>query len=163
MMRRVVPHPLLAASLLVLWLLLNQSLAPGSMILGAVLALGASRALVPLGPPKARFRRPGVAVRLALMVLGDIIRSNIAVARIILRPARPDRRSGFVHIPLDMRDAYGLAALACIITATPGTIWVEFDSAAGTVLIHVLDLIDEEAWVRTIKDRYERRLMEIFE
>ncbi|MBX6741783.1 MAG: Na+/H+ antiporter subunit E [Acetobacteraceae bacterium] len=162
-MRRVLPYPLLAASLLVLWLLLNQSMAPGSVVLGGILAVGASWALVPLRPPKARFRRLGVALRLAVVVLGDIIRSNIAVARIILRPGRSDRRSGFVHIPLEMRDPYGLAALACIITATPGTIWVEFDSAKGTVMIHVLDLIEEEEWIRTIKDRYERRLMEIFE
>ena len=68
-----------------------------------------------------------------------------------------------MRIPLDMRDPYGLAALACIITATPGTLWVEYDSADNTMLLHVLDLIDEEEWVRIIKDRYERRLMEIFE
>jgi multicomponent K+:H+ antiporter subunit E len=62
-----------------------------------------------------------------------------------------------------MRDPYGLTALACIITATPGTVWVEYDSAEGTMLLHVLDLVDEDDWVRTVKDRYERRLMEIFE
>ncbi len=162
-MRRVLPYPLLTAGLLLLWLLLSQSMAPGSVVLGAVLALGASWALVPLRPPKARFRRPGVALRLALIVLSDIIRSNVAVARIILNPRRRDRRSGFVRIPLEMRNPYGLATLACIITATPGTIWVEFDSAAGTVLIHVLDLIEEETWIQIIKGRYERRLMEIFE
>ena len=34
----------------------------------------------------------------------------------------------------------------------------------GRVLtIHVLDLIDESEWIRTIKNRYERRLLEIFE
>ena len=30
-------------------------------------------------------------------------------------------------------------------------------------MIHVLDLVDESEWIRTIKDRYERRLLEIFE
>ncbi|MBX6373833.1 MAG: Na+/H+ antiporter subunit E [Acetobacteraceae bacterium] len=162
-MRRVLPHPLLTACLLVMWLLLNQSLTAGSVILGGVLALGASRALVRLEPPRARFRRPGVALQLAFIVLRDIIRSNIAVARIILRPGRGDRRSGFVRIPLDMRDPYGLAVLACIITATPGTIWVEYDSASRSLLLHILDLIDEDAWARIIKGRYESRLMEIFE
>jgi multisubunit Na+/H+ antiporter MnhE subunit len=29
--------------------------------------------------------------------------------------------------------------------------------------IHVLDLQDEESWIPFIKQRYERRLMEIFE
>ena len=53
--------------------------------------------------------------------------------------------------------------LACIITSTPGTIWVNYDTVRGVLLIHVLDLVDEEGWTRTIKDRYERLLLEIFE
>ena len=60
-----------------------------------------------------------------------------------------------------MRDPYGLAVLACIITSTPGTIWVNFNSAKGTLMIHVLDLIDERVWIDTIKNRYERPLLEI--
>ena len=53
--------------------------------------------------------------------------------------------------------------MAIIITSTPGTLWVEYEAATGRLLLHVLDLVDEETWVRLIKDRYERRLMEIFE
>ena len=162
-MRRWLPFPVLTAALLVMWLLLNESVAPGSLILGGVLALGASRALVALDPPPARFRRLRAALGLAWVVLVEIVRSNHAVARIILRPRARQRTSGFVRIPLDLRDPYGLATLACIITATPGTVWVEYDSARSTMLLHVLDLVDEEAWVRIVKDRYERRLMEMFE
>ena len=120
-MRRWLPFPLLTAALLALWLLLTGSMAPGTVILGGVLALGAGKALTALDPPKSRFRRPRAALRLALVVLAEIVRSNWAVARIILLPGRRQRRSGFVRIPLDMRAPYGLAALACIITATPGT------------------------------------------
>jgi multicomponent K+:H+ antiporter subunit E len=87
-------------------------------------------------------------------MLVDIIRSNFAVARIVLSLDRRDRHSGFVSIPLDLRDSYALAVLACIITSTPGTIWVDFNSSNRVLLIHVLDLIDEDAWVRTIKNRY---------
>ena len=162
-MRRWLPFPLLSIGLLAMWLLLNESVAPGAVILGGILAFGASWALVPLRPAKARVGRPGVAARLVLLVVADIVRSNIAVARIIFGLGRRDRRSGFVRIPLALRDRYGLTALACIITATPGTLWVEYDTADNTMLLHVLDLIDEEEWVRIIKDRYETRLMEIFE
>ena len=95
-------------------------------------------------------------------MLIDIIRSNIAVTGLILRPARR-AASGFITIPLELRDQYGLAILACIITSTPGTVWVNFDSAKGILLIHVLDLVDEAAWTNLIKTRYERVLMDIFE
>ena len=112
--------------------------------------------------PKARPRRLAAIFRLAALVFTDIVRSNIAVARIILGLERRQWSSGFVEIPLELRDPYGLAALACIITSTPGTLWVDFNEASGTLTIHVLDLVDKSEWVRTIKGRYERLLLEIF-
>ena len=162
-MRRLLPFPLLSASLLAMWLLVNQTLAFGHILLGGILALCGAATVAVLQLPKARIRRPGAIVRLFFRVLTDIIRSNIAVARIILHPGQRRRTSGFVNIPLDLRDSYGLAVLACIITCTPGTVWVDFDPGSGMLMIHVLDLIDENTWIGIIKGRYERLLLEIFE
>jgi multicomponent K+:H+ antiporter subunit E len=161
-MKRMLPFPLLSAGLLVLWLLLNQTLSPGHLLLGATAALLGGWLLTALEPPGARLRRLAPIFRLAGFVAADIVRSNIAVALIVLGITGRDRKSGFVHIPLDLRQPYGLAILACIITSTPGTLWVSFDESTGTLTIHVLDLIDESEWIRTIKGRYERLLLEIF-
>ena len=161
-MKRMLPFPLLSAGLLVLWLLLNQTLSPGHLLLGGAAALLGGRLLTALEPPRVRLRRLAPIFRLAGFVAADIVRSNIAVALIVLGVTGRERKSGFVHIPLDLRQPYGLAVLACIITSTPGTLWVSFDEATGTLTIHVLDLIDESEWIRTIKGRYERLLLEIF-
>lgn len=162
-MTRLLPFPLASAGLFAAWLLLNQTLSFGQLLLGGAAALAGGWALTALEPPQARVRRLGAMLRLASLVLADVVRSNIAVGRIVLGLAGRERRSGFVEIPLDLRDPYGLAALACIITSTPGTLWVSFDGATGLLLIHVLDLVDESEWVQTIKGRYERLLLEIFE
>jgi multicomponent K+:H+ antiporter subunit E len=159
----LLPYPLLSIALLVLWLLLNQTVSVGHLALGSVLAVLASWAMAALRPEKPRIRRPGAILRLAGMVLVDILRSNLAVGRIIVSPREPGGNAGFMTIPLDLRSRYGLAVLSIIITSTPGTIWVNYDAAKGVLLIHVLDLVDEAAWIRLIKHRYERRLMEIFE
>ena len=161
-MTRLLPFPIASASLLVLWLVLNQTLSLGHILLGGAVALVGGWLLSALKPPKARPRRLGTIFRLAALVLVDVVRSNVAVARIILGLERRRRTSGFVEIPLELRDPYGLATLACIITSTPGTLWVDFNEARGTLTIHVLDLVDKTEWVRTIKDRYERLLLEIF-
>ncbi|WP_137181751.1 Na+/H+ antiporter subunit E [Roseomonas sp. AR75] len=163
-MRRLLSYPLLALCFLLLWLLLQQSVSPGAILLGAVLAAAGSGMLAVLMLPKGRLGRLRLVPGLLRDVLVEIVRSNNAVARIILQPREPGaRRSGFVHIPLDMRNPYGLSALACILTATPGTVWVDYDARGGTMLMHVLDMVDEETWVRTIKQKWERPLMEIFE
>lgn len=163
-MTRWLPHPLAALVLLLMWLLLTESVSRGAFLLGGALALAGSWALAALTPPKARLRRFSAVPGLLRDVLAEVVRSNYAVARLILGPGGGrTRRAGFVLVPLTMRDPHGLAALACILTATPGTVWVEYDSAEGTMLLHVLDLIDDEEWVRIVKDKWERRLMEIFE
>jgi len=162
MMARMVPYPILSVFLLGMWLLLNQSLAPGHILLGGIIGLAGGLATASLQLPGGSVRRPLLLVRLAFVVLLDIIRSNIAVMRIILNPRRK-ATSGFVDIQLDMRNHYALAILACIITSTPGTVWVHYDSATGRLMIHVLDLTDPEDWVDIIKTRYERPLMEVFE
>jgi multicomponent K+:H+ antiporter subunit E len=161
-MNRVLPYPLLTAALLLTWLLLT-SFSPGQVLLGAVVAAAASRAMVALQPSKPRLRRWQLIPRLLGVVTLDILRSNIAVAGVILRSGRRERISGFVAIPLDLRDRTGLAVLACIVTSTPGTAWIEYAADSGLLLIHVLDLDDEEAWVALVKNRYEAQLMEIFE
>jgi len=161
-MTRWMPIPLVSAALLILWLLLNQTLSAGHVLLGSLAAIIGGWTLTLLQLPVARMRRPTAVLRLSALVLADIVRSNIAVARIILGGGGRERKSGFLDIPLELRDPYGLAALACILTSTPGTLWVDFDATSGTLTIHVLDLIDESEWSRTIKGRYERLLLEIF-
>lgn len=150
--------------LLALWLVLNESLAPGHWILGAAIALFGAAALARLeGANRRGPRRPAAAVRLFFRVVADVIRSNFAVGRIVLGMRGPGRVAGFLPIPLALRDPAGLATLACIVTATPGTSWVRYDRAEDLLTLHVLDLVDPEQMVRDIKQRYEKPLMEIFE
>ena len=161
-MSRLVPYPLLAAALYTMWLLLN-GFTPGHAVLGLVVALGATLAMAALQPAKPRVRSWAAVVRLVAIVLVDITRSNLAVARIVLRGHDRRTTAGFVQIPLTLRDRTGLAVLACVVTATPGTAWIAHDTRSGVLLLHVLDLVDEQDWIRLITGRYERLLKEIFE
>lgn len=162
-MRRWLPYPALSACLLVIWLLLNQTLAPGQFVVGALLAIGLAKVFQRLGAPTPHLRNPHKLLLLACRVSLDVVRSNYAVAKLIILGQSRRVSSGFVTVPLRLTDHYGLAVLACIITSTPGTIWVNYDANHGVLLIHVLDLVDEEIWIRTIGDRYESLLLEIFE
>jgi multicomponent K+:H+ antiporter subunit E len=156
--------PVLVVALVVLWLMLNASLSFGHVVLGAVLALAVAWASSGLRPLQPKLRRGYVALVLLAVVLRDIVRSNFAVARIVLGSLRGRNvHSGFVKIPLELEDPHGLAVLAGIVTSTPGTVWVDHDVATSTLTLHVLDLVDDSTWIRWIKDRYERRLREIFE
>ncbi len=148
-------------ALLAMWLLLNQTLWPGHVALGALLAYGGVLVLRSLQGRATPVRRPRLVAELAWLVLADVVRSNLAVARLVLYRRSVRRVAGFIDMPLATRHPGALAILACIITATPGTSWARYDRARNVVTIHVFDLIDEQEWIETFKQRYERRLLEI--
>jgi len=162
-MSRILPYPFLAASLLVMWLLLQQSLNLGHILLGGLIAVIASHAMAALQPERPGIGRPGKILKLLLLVTLDVMRSNVAVTRIILQGRVKNHAEGFVLIPLQLTNRFGLVVLACIVTATPGSAWIEYSARRNTVLIHVLDLVDETQWIETLKSRYETLLLEIFE
>src|SRR3546814_19310257 len=128
-------HPHLSVALYHLLVLIRQRRLVGHVRLGGGLAVGCAWILTTLEPPNIRVRRPGAILELSFLVLADSVRSKIAVARIILNPRLADDTSGFVTIPLELRAPYGLAALAIIITSTPGTLWVNFDSTKGLLTL----------------------------
>lgn len=162
-MSRLVPHPLLSLGLLIMWGVLT-SFSIGQMLLGTVIALVAGRAAATIEPNHMRFRRPDLFLKLFFIVGLDIIRSNFGVVMLILtRERHGERRSGFVEIPLTIRSDGALAGLAVIITATPGTTWVEYDSRSGTLLLHVFDLLPRDNWALIVQNRYQPLLARIFE
>lgn len=157
----MLPYPILAFCLLLMWLLLN-GFSWGHLVLGTLVAIFASWALASLRPDKPKLRKWWLVPKLFGVVFVDILRSNLAVAALILKGKRRPHTSGFLLLPLEIRDSTALALMAIILTSTPGSAWLEYDSRDGTVLLHVLDLIDEEQWIATIKHRYEALLLEIF-
>lgn len=163
-MKRWLPSPLLSISLLLLWLLLNQSTAPAHWLLGSVLGILApllSRPLQPHG--QARIHRPLALLRLLWFSAIEIVRSCFNVSRIILLRRSVDVNSQFIRVPLDLHSPHGLALLSCLINSTPGTVWVDLLPDGHELLLHVFDLHDEAWWIDTIKTRYERPIIEVFE
>ncbi len=163
-MRRWLPSPWLSVCLLLTWLLLNQSLEPAHWLLGGILAILAPLLARPLQPHgHARIRRPLALLRLLGLSAIEILRSCVNVTQIILLRRSADVNSQFIRIPLDLRSPHGLALLSCLINITPGTVWVDLLPERHELLLHVFDLHDEAWWVDTIKTRYERPIMEVFE
>ncbi len=162
MIRKLLPYPILTLGLVLMWLML-AGFTPGQFVIGVGVAVAASHALGALGETRPTIRRWRAVATLVGIVSYDIVRSNIAVAHILLSRSQRPNRSDFVKVPLRLRNPLGLAALSIILTSTPGTAWLDYNSVSGELLIHVFDLVDEEHWVHLIADRYERLLMEIFE
>jgi len=162
-MKRWLPSPPLSLGLFVVWLLLNQSMDAATLLLAAILAFAVPLLTQSLRPATAKMRRPGLALRLSGVIVFDLVHSALAVARLLLTRRSARMEPHFVRVPLEMRDPNALAVLAMILCLTPGTAWGEISFDRSSLLIHVFDEDDEQAFIAMIKSRYERPLMEIFE
>lgn len=162
-MKRILPAPWLSLGIFGGWLLLNQSLSPGQLLLAVVVALAMPLLFSALRPRPGPLRRWGVLARLIMLVGIDVVTSALDVAFGVLRARRQPPRSAFVNVPLELRDPHALAALAIITSVVPGTVWSELAADHSALLVHVFDVPDEAAFVAHFKQTYERPLKEIFE
>jgi multicomponent K+:H+ antiporter subunit E len=164
-MSRLFPAPLLSALLFVAWLMLNGSLSTGHLLLAALLAWAIPGLTTGARPDRPRVRAFGTLLRLSGVVLYDIAKSNVDVARRVLGPESA-LEPRFVWVPLDIRCSHGIVVLASIITLTPGTVSSALSEDRRHLLVHALHCPGAEAEAALIADiklRYETPLREIFE
>jgi len=159
--RRLLPHPATSVALLVVWLLLQRSVAPGHLLLGALLAVAVPLFTQRFWPERVRIARLRAVPRFVAIVLWDIVVANFGVARLVLGP-RAAIRPGFVRLAVDLDNDFALTVLASTISLTPGTVSAELAADRGHLIIHYLDCDDEAALLRTVKQRYEAPIKEIF-
>jgi len=160
-MQKLFPHPALSVALFLTWLLLNNTLAAGHIVLGAILGV-----LVPLfsrrfWPEAPQTRSWPLLARYIAMVIRDIVVANVAVARLVFVP-NAELRPAFIEMPLRLRDPFAITLLTSTVSLTPGTVSADLSKDRKWLLIHCLSLEDEQDLLRTIQTRYESPLTEIF-
>lgn len=163
LLRRVFPHPHLSFLLTLVWLLLANEPSLNSLVFGLILGIIIPFITQPYWPDRPELRNWPMVVEYMLVVLWDIVIANITVARIILFKRDADRVPNWISIPLELRTPEAITVLAGTITMTPGTVSCDLSAQGHCLLVHCLDAPDPDAVRDQIKQRYERRLKEIFE
>lgn len=75
--------------------------------------------------------------RFIIMMIGNVIKANIDVIKILLSPKLPTV-SIFLELEPDIETDWGAALLATCITITPGTVTIDFDPETRIFTIHAL-------------------------
>ena len=147
--------------LFVVWLLLTNSFTLGNILLATFLAWGIPYLIGGMQSETSKVKKPGKAFKYILIMLWDIVISNVIVARQVL--GNPHRlQPGFIAIPLDLTEPLPITLLASTISLTPGTVSTEVSEDLKTLYVHALNIDDEQVMIASMKQRYESPLKEIF-
>ena len=156
------PHPLLTLLIAVVWIILQNQFSWGMAVFGLILGIIITRITAVWWPERPGGIAVGKFLSYAMIVLWDIIVANIQVAWIVLTKPNSKLKPAWIVVPLDLREPEAITILAGTITLTPGTVSADLSDEGHSLLVHVLHTEDPDAERDGIKDRYERRLLEIF-
>ncbi len=162
MLTRLIPHPLLSLTLILVWLGLVNTFTLGNLILGTLFGLVIPMLTAAYWPNRPAIARPFKIAEYMAIVLWDIVVANVQVAMIILFKREPAIRSHWITIPLELTSAEAITVLAGTITMTPGTVSATLSADGSAILVHCLHTDDPDSVRDEIKARYEGRLLEIF-
>lgn len=161
-MKKWFPSPMHSLILFTAWAWLNESLAPGVLFIGGVLAFFIPHITERLQEDRPKIKRPIKMVKYLGLLIIDIIKSNINVVPMFLG-RRSKLNSQFVAIPLTLKHPIPISILASSITLTPATVSVEVSEDKTILYVHVLNLQDAQSLIDNINNRYQTLLSEAFE
>ncbi len=159
--RRIFPHPLLSFVLWIIWLLLNNTMAMGHVVLGGLLAIIIPWTTSSFWPEKTVLKHPWLLIKYIFVVLYEIMVANIVVTKLIL--GRSSKLNpGFFHYELQLESPVGIGLLANTISLTPGTVSCDLSEDKRSLLIHSLHIDDIATIKADIHRKFERPLKDIF-
>ncbi len=106
------------------------------------------------------FRKTVLGLRLTVSFIKELIKSNIAVLRVVISP-RLRVRSGVIAVPTELTDDVALTMLANMITLTPGTLTLDISPDRRHLFVHTLNLDNPEDIKQEIQMAFEVYLREL--
>ncbi|ETX10541.1 cation:proton antiporter [Marinomonas ushuaiensis DSM 15871] len=155
------PMPFHSLLLFTVWLLLNNSISAGHIVLAVFFAITIPWLVSGMRDEHPKILKPWLAIRYVLMVMKDILTANVEVALLIIGPIKK-LNPGFVAVPINIDSDLGITLLASTVSLTPGTVSAEVSKDKSWLYVHALHLDNEEELILSIKQRYEMPIKEIF-
>lgn len=106
------------------------------------------------------FYRLVALVKLFLIFMRELILSNIAVLKIVLKP-KLDMKPGIFAMTTKLERSWEITTLANLITLTPGTLVVSISDDNKTLYIHAMDIDDVNESIASIKNTFEKAIAEV--
>lgn len=151
---------LLNTFLAFVWMFLKMSFAPRDFLIGYFFGGLLCWLFRRFFPDRFYLWRVVAVLKLLVIFFRELILSNIAVLKIILKP-KLDVKPGIFALETELTKDWEITVLANLITLTPGTLVVDLSEDNRILYIHAMDASDAEAAKQNIKHTFEKAIMEV--
>jgi multicomponent Na+:H+ antiporter subunit E len=112
------------------------------------------------GDKSSYFKKVRQVAGFSLFFVKELVAANLRVAYDVLT-IRHHMKPGVVAIPLDVETDLEITLLANLITLTPGTLSLDVSHDRKVLYVHGMYIEDIHGFRKSIKEGFERRVMEL--
>lgn len=143
-----------------LWMFIKVSYDPISFIKGFLFGLLVIFALRRFFKSRFYFFRLWSFIKLTSIFLRELLLSNIAIVKIVMRP-KLQLRPGIFALETELTKDWEITLLSSLITLTPGTLVIDVSEDNKTLFVHAMDMGEVEDEINSIKNSFERAILEV--
>ncbi|MCM3705462.1 MULTISPECIES: Na+/H+ antiporter subunit E [Cytobacillus] len=99
-------------------------------------------------------------INLLLIFIKELILANISVLKVVLKP-KLDMKPGIFAFPTDLEKDWQITILANLITLTPGTLTISVSDDNKILYVHAMDMGEIQDEIDSIKNSFEKAIMEV--
>ncbi len=143
-----------------LWMFLKTSFTPASFLVGYFWGLVILFVFRSYFPDRFYLHRVSAVFKLFFLFIKELILSNLNVLKHVLKP-KLDIKPGIFALPTELEKDWEIMLLANLITLTPGTLTVDVSDNNKILYIHAVNIDDVEESVDSIKNTFEKAIMEV--
>lgn len=143
-----------------MWMFLSESYTLPSFVFGYLLGIVLLLLLRRFIPKPFYLKRVYNIIKLILLFIKELILSNIDIIKLVYK-RRPDVEPGIFALPTELKSAWEITLLANLISLTPGTLSIAISDDQSTIYIHAMHIDKVEEEIQSIKNTFEKAIMEV--
>ncbi|UFT97852.1 Na+/H+ antiporter subunit E [Radiobacillus kanasensis] len=144
----------------IMWMFLQESYTFPTFLFGYIIGILLLLVLQRFIPDAFYLRRAINILKLIKLFIKELILSNIVIVKLVYKP-KLDVEPGIFKLPTVLKSNWEITLLANLITLTPGTLSVAISDDNREIFIHAMELDDIEESIKSIKETFEKAIMEV--
>lgn len=146
--------------LALVWMFMTVSFTPSGFVIGFLIGLGIIILMRRFFSKRLYILRVWALISLFLLFLRELFMSSIQVLSIVIRP-NMNIKPAIFEMETELSDDWQITLLSALITLTPGTLVIGISEDQKRLYIHALDFEDIDSAVSSIKNTFERAILEV--
>lgn len=143
-----------------LWMFFESTVTLSTFIVGYLLGLLIIFVMRRFFNTRFYLYRVFAVIWLTILFLKELVLSNLAVLRIVLKP-KLDIKPGIFAFETELESEWEVTLLSSLITLTPGTLVVDVSDDNKVLYIHSMDIEDVDEAAESIKLSFEKAISEV--